>query len=130
MTKKEYIEYWIKTAEHDFDAMQGIFDAGKYDWALFVGHLVLEKILKAHWVKDNEGNITPKIHDLVRLVNESDLNLSDAEKEFLLEVNDFNLEARYADYKLDFHKICTREFAAEYLAKIKEYYYVFKKRLE
>lgn len=29
--------------------MEGIFNAGKYDWALFVGHLVLEKILRAHW---------------------------------------------------------------------------------
>ena len=110
--------------------MQDIFNAGRYDWALFVGHLALEKIIKAHWVKNNQNNTPPKIHDLVRLANESNLNLTDSEKEFLLEVNDFNLEVRYLDYKMDFHKKCTREFATEYLIKIKEYYYVFKKRLE
>ncbi len=110
--------------------MQGIFEAGKYDWALFVGHLVLEKILKARWVMNNEDNTPPKIHDLMRLANESQLKLNDTEKEFLLEVNDFNIEARYVDYKMDFHKKCTREFAEEYLTKIKEYYNVFKKGLE
>lgn len=130
MTKKRYIKYWLKTADYDLEAMQGIFDAGKYDWALFVGHLALEKILKAHWVKTNKDNIPPKIHDLVRLAGESEIKLDDKGKEFLLEVNDFNLEVRYADYKMDFHKKCTKEFANEYLIKIREYYNVFKKGLE
>ncbi len=130
MTKKEHIKYWVKTADHDFDAMQGIFEAGKYDWALFVGHLALEKILKAHWVKGNEGSTPPKIHDLLKLVNESNLKLNDADKEFLLEVNDFNIEVRYIDYKLDFHKKCTKEFAEEYITKIREHYNAFKRKLE
>ncbi len=130
LTKEEHIEYWIKTAEHDLDAMQGIFDAGKYDWDLFVRHLVLEKILKALWVKDNEDNVPPKIHDLVRLANESKLNLSDIEKEFLLEVNDFNLEVRYLDYRLDFHKKCTKEFQKNISQKLKSIIMYSKKDLD
>ena len=31
---------------------------------------------------------------------------------------------------MDFHKKCTKEFATEYLTKIKDYNYVFKKKLE
>jgi len=46
LTKKRYIKYWLKTADYDLEAMQGIFDTGKYDRALFFGHLALEKILK------------------------------------------------------------------------------------
>ena len=130
MTKEEHIDYWIKTAEHDIKAMQNIFNAGSYDWALFIGHLALEKISKALWVKNNINNIPPKIHDLVKLSDEAQLVLSDPEKEFLLEVNDFNLETRYPDYKMDFHKKCTREFAEEYFNKIMNYYNVLSKKLK
>jgi len=66
LTKDEHINYWVKTAGNDIEAMQDIFNAGRYDWALFVGHLALEKILKAHWVKNNTKSFPPKIHDLVK----------------------------------------------------------------
>jgi len=130
LTKDEHINYWVKTAGNDIEAMQDIFNAGRYDWALFVGHLALEKILKAHWVKNNTKSFPPKIHDLVKLADESAFDFSDANKEFLLEVNDFNLEARYPDYKMDFHKKCSKEFAANYLKKIRDFYYVLSGKLK
>ncbi|MHB1688465.1 MAG: HEPN domain-containing protein [Ignavibacteriaceae bacterium] len=43
-----------------------MFNAGRYDWSLYVAHLSLEKILKARWVKDNEDKIPPKIYNLVK----------------------------------------------------------------
>ena len=38
------------------------------------------------------------------------------------EVNDFNLEVRYPEYRQEFYKSCTKEFAEDYFIKIKEYY--------
>lgn len=51
MTNKEVIEYWKSTAEHDYDTMISLYRSKRYDACLFFGHLILEKILKAHYVK-------------------------------------------------------------------------------
>ncbi len=123
MTKEEHINYWVKTAEHDIDAMQGIFDAGKYDWALFVGHLALEKILKAHWVKNNQNNTPPKIHNLISLYKESSLSLlNEDDLVFLNEVTRYNIEGRYPEAKYAFYKLCTKEFTEPRMIRIKKLY--------
>lgn len=59
---------------------------------------MLEKILKAHWVKDNEGNHPPKIHNLLILASKIKLELKEKELEFLAVMNQFQLEGRYPDY--------------------------------
>ena len=48
MTTKEIegaIEYWGKTAEHDYNTMLGLFKIKRFPESLFFGHIVLEKIL-------------------------------------------------------------------------------------
>ena len=64
MKIKEHIQYWVESAEHDLDSAESLFTAGKYDWSLFIGHLVLEKILKALYVQDNQNRLPPKTHNL------------------------------------------------------------------
>lgn len=122
MTKDEHIQYWVTTAQHDMESALSMLDSRHFDWSLFVGHLALEKLLKAHWVKNNAGDIPPKIHHLVRLANEAGLPLTDVQSAFLADVNTFNIEARYPEEKFAFYKLCTKEFATERLTKIKEYY--------
>ncbi len=120
MEKQDIIKYWIKTSEDDLSSMISNFSAGNYDWALFIGHLSLEKILKALWVKNNTGDIAPKTHNLKKIADEANYPISETESMLLLEINDFNLEARYPDYKFDFHTKCTKEFSERYIKKIKE----------
>lgn len=48
MTPDEQAAYWLESANHDFAAMESLFANGHYVWALFVGHLVVEKLLKAY----------------------------------------------------------------------------------
>ena len=60
------IDYWINSASHDLDVSETLFKNGKYDWCLFIAHLVLEKMLKAFYVK-NICKLPPRIHDLVRM---------------------------------------------------------------
>lgn len=66
--------------------------------ALFWAHLMLEKLFKAHWVKDNESNHPPKIHNLITLSAKTELRLSDDDLEFLAVMNQFQLGGRYPDY--------------------------------
>ena len=117
-------------AEHDLDTAESLFAAGKFDWCLFLGHLVLEKVLKAIYVKDNENRFPPKTHNLVKLVVKTSLVLTNEQKIFLDEVNDFNVEIRYPGYKQQFYKQCTKEFAEQYFTRIKEHYRWIKSRLK
>jgi len=85
-------------------------------------HLVLEKAIKAVFVANNENKIPPKMHNLVKLAEDSFLNLTKPQKLFLDKVNDFNLEVRYPEYHREFYKLCTKKYAEEYLIKIKDFY--------
>ena len=122
MTKEEHINYWRESAEHDLESAEVIFDSKRYDWCLFVGHLALEKILKAIFVERNDNNMPPKIHNLVRLAELSKIELTDNQKFLLDKINDFNIQARYPDYKLEFYQRCNEEYTNDYLSKIKEFY--------
>jgi hypothetical protein len=48
--------------------------------------------------------------------------LSEEQKKLLGEISGFKIEARYPDYKFEFYKLCTKEFATEKFEKIKELY--------
>ena len=41
------IYYWLDSAEQNYTTMQNLYNSKDYSWSLFLGHLVLEKILKA-----------------------------------------------------------------------------------
>ena len=118
MDIKEHIKYWNDSAENDLSAAKSLFDSGKYDWCLFIGHLVLKKRLKSLFVQSNENKIPPKTHNLNRLAKLAKIDLSEEQTIFLDEVNDFNLEVRYPEYKKEFYKICTKEFTDNYFTKI------------
>lgn len=122
MTKEEHIKFWLKAAKHDLNVADTLFTSGKYDWCLFIAHLALEKALKALFVQKNNNKVPPKIHNLVKLAELSSTKLNEEEQIFFDEVNDFNLETRYPDYKNRFYHRCNKDFAKHYFAKIKESY--------
>ena len=97
-----------------------LFEKDDFTWSLFVGHLVIEKLLKALYVQRN-SKTPPFIHDLVRLAEKVDLALSDDQKDILDTITTFNITARYDDYKMEFHKKCTKEFTEKWVQHIKEF---------
>jgi len=119
MNKDDALRYWIESSDHDFKAMVHLFEKGDYSWSLFIGHLVMEKLLKAYYV--HQEDITPPfIHDLVRLSEKAGLPLSEEQKDILDAISTFNLRVRYDDYKLSFHRKCTRNFTKQWIRQIKE----------
>ena len=48
------IGYWKESSDNDFKTMENLMESGDYNWAMFLGHLVIEKLLKAVYVKVNK----------------------------------------------------------------------------
>ena len=98
--------------------MEDLFEKGHYTWALFVGHLLIEKLLKAYYV-ENIDIQPPLIHNLLRIAEKSKLELSEEQKDLLVTVTTFNIQARYDDVKKEFYHKCSKEFTKVWINKIK-----------
>jgi len=118
---KNRIKYWLKTAAHDYKTMNGLFGIKRYSDCLFYGHIVLEKVLKAHVVQAT-GKNAPPIHNLTRLLELAKMDLGQETKEFLAIVNRFNIRSRYPDDKFNFYKQCDRKYTEGNLKKIIKIY--------
>lgn len=111
------IQYWRESSDQNYATMNNLINTKDFSWALFLGHLVIEKLLKAVYIKKAQKH-PPFTHDLLRLANKLDLNLPDGYDEWLDVITTFNLNARYDDYKQNFHKLCTSQFTNEWAQKI------------
>ena len=121
ITIDEQIKYWTDSAERDWVTMQALFDSKRYPESLFFGHVVLEKMLKAFVILETKEQ-PPKIHNLILLDKLANLNLGDDIKDYFVVVNTFNIRGRYDDYKKDFYKTCTKEYAEKNSQKITQIY--------
>jgi HEPN domain-containing protein len=115
MTKEEHINYWVLIAEKDWEIAQKLYLSNDFVYCLFFTHLAFEKIAKALWVKNHEDNFPPKTHNIVYILEKSDIHLNDEQKDYLLLLNDFQLESRYPDYKQKIFNICDKQFTDEIL---------------
>lgn len=109
--------YWVESSERDYQTMQHLFESQDYHWALFIGHLVIEKILKAKIVKETK-NHAPFTHDLRRLAKITNLAFNKEFEDWLDTITTFNLNTRYDSYKQDFYKKCTPDFTREWILNI------------
>ncbi len=112
------MDHWIESGERDFKTMNNLFKSKDYSWSLFVGHLVIEKLLKACYIKNNHQHPL-MIHNLVKLAETSGISLTENQKSLLTEITSFNLSSRYDDYKKSFYVKCTPEYTKEWIKQIK-----------
>jgi HEPN domain-containing protein len=119
LDKRKLINYWIEGSDDDYQTMMAMFESKRYNWSLFIGHLMIEKLFKAYFVKVN-SDYPPYLHNLLRLAELSNLELSEDKKEELATITAFNLNARYDDYKMSFKKRCTPEFTEKWIEKLKQ----------
>ena len=118
---KKLVKYWQETAAYDYDTMKSLVKSQRYASSLFFGHIVLEKILKALVVNETKAH-APYTHNLIRLMKTSKISLNEQEINLLNNVNDFNMEARYPEQKLEFYKLCTKKYTENYIEKINKLY--------
>lgn len=127
MSKEETINYWVESAKRDREAATDLFKSGHYNWSLFLWQLVLEKLLKAKLISvDKDIVIT---HDLIHLSKLIGLELTKEQQLDFETISRFNIEARYEDYKQEFYKMATKDFAKGWIIKCEEYYRWLQKQI-
>jgi HEPN domain-containing protein len=123
------IQYWMESAVYDLETGQTLLRSRKFLYALFFGHLALEKLLKALVVR-RTGEHAPFSHSLLLLARRAELDMPEAMLDQLAEIMEFHTEARYPDVNKVFYQRCTREFAQTKFREIKKVYIWCLKKLE
>lgn len=117
----ELVSYWVRTAEMDYQTMLHLYASRDYHWALFMGHLVVEKLLKALVVARGPGRSdVPLSHDLLLLAQRAGIEPDEKQKDLLDLFTTFNIRARYPDYKESFYRKCTQEYASARMEEVEE----------
>jgi HEPN domain-containing protein len=86
-------------------------------------HQAIEKSLKAIIARDcEEGQIPPKIHDLSKLAIRANLldKMTEAQRDFIDDLNPLNIEARYPEYKDTVSAVLTEEQSKALVAGTEE----------
>lgn len=100
MDSADLTRYWFESSDSDFETMEVLYNNKKNTWCLFIGHLVIEKLLKGLYAKNNPENpIAPKIHNLILLSQKANLEVPTEIRKKIQIINTFNISARYDDYK-------------------------------
>ncbi|NOU46075.1 MAG: HEPN domain-containing protein [Bacteroidales bacterium] len=118
MDVDKIVNHWIETSDEDYATMQSLYTSNSFGWSLFMGHISIEKLLKAYYVRKYKKH-APLTHNLYRLAELSELELTDEKSDWLDKITSFNLNARYDDYKREFYKQCTADFTAAWIENIK-----------
>ena len=110
--------HWKVTSLEDYDTMIDLYNSKTYHWSLFMGHISTEKLLKAYYVKIKKKH-APPIHNLYRLAEISEIEITDEYADWLDTITLFNINARYDDFKREFFKQCTQEYTDLWIGRIK-----------
>lgn len=110
---------WIALAEYDIETAHHMLKTGRYLYVVFLCHLSLEKMLKAH-VAEITQNVPIKTHDLIYLVKTSGLQLPETFLDFIGKINTASIPTRYPDDLQKSLKEYPKSVAKEYLEQTEE----------
>jgi HEPN domain-containing protein len=110
---------WQRSSREDFKVAKSLFDKRHYAYCLFFCHLAVEKALKRIYLL-RQQKLPPFIHNLVRIADESGLQLDQAFRMNLQELTTFNIKARYEIVKAQFHRKATKSHAQRWLKRTTE----------
>jgi len=116
---EKFVNHWIGSSDRDFNTMNNLYNSRDYSWSLFIGHLVIEKLFKALFIKTKHQHPIP-IHDLTRLADKCGIDCSEEVYNLLDTITTFNINARYEDVKQAFYLKCTDQFTSEWIKHISE----------
>lgn len=94
---EKQIEYWKSGALDDLETAKVLIDKNRLLHGLFFCHLVIEKIIKAHVVKQTK-EFAPRSHNLFHLSEKANLKFNDDQEIFLGILMKYQLQGRYPDY--------------------------------
>lgn len=95
---EKIFNHWVSSSDNDYNTMIHLYESKDYQWSLFIGHIVLEKLLKAAVLKQT-SNHAPFTHDLTKLASLTKLDFSEDQLDSLDAISTFNINTRYDSYK-------------------------------
>lgn len=105
---------WIALADYGLETARPMLAMGRFLYVVFMCHLSLEKMLKAH-VTEVTQTIPQKTHDLIYLIKKSGLEIPQEHLEFVGKINTASIPTRYPDDLQRALKDYPRPIAQEYL---------------
>jgi HEPN domain-containing protein len=118
LTKEQHIGFWKDSSAEDWETATILLQHNRFGFCLFSLHLVIEKLLKALWVKENVNNTPPFTHDLLKLAQECGLEITLEQEDFLVTVNSWNIRGRYPDYTKALHNSSTEVYVKKQIEAI------------
>jgi HEPN domain-containing protein len=118
MNKEEHIAYWLRSAEKDLETLHYLSKGKKFVQALFFGHLYIEKLMKALWIRDNPSFFPPKTHNILKLLSETRVDLTEDQRIFLFKLNQYQIESRYPEDIEKLYKVTNESLTKEYIHQI------------
>ncbi|MCL4708063.1 HEPN domain-containing protein [bacterium] len=117
---------WQRSSREDFKVAKSLFDNKHYAYCLFFCHLAVEKALKRIYLL-RQQKLPPFVHNLVRIADESGLQLDNALRMDLQELTTFNIKARYEIVKAQFHRQANKSYTQKWLTRSTEILNLLKK---
>lgn len=119
MNLEDKIKFWEKKARECYKVAKQQYELRNFLWCLFFCHLTIEKVIKARVLEITKKE-APHIHDLLILSNLAKIELSKELFDTLKIITEFNIEARYDDYREKLRKQANKNFTERYLNITKE----------
>ena len=76
MTTPDFIRHWVRGAERDWHAAEVLLTAGAYSQCIFLAHLTVEKLAKAHWIREHEEPDPPMWHNITKILRTTTINVA------------------------------------------------------
>ena len=127
--KAKLIDYWVRSAEYDLEVSQSLYEKCRFHYSLFFGHLAIEKILKAIFVKKKSIH-APFSHSLTHLVEKAGIEIQQERLERLASFMDFYIDGRYPGDLDDIFRKYTPDLTREKREEVMEMFEWLKKKLQ
>jgi len=96
MNIQRQIDYWVNGSKEDLISAELLISNNRVLHGLFWCHLTIEKIIKAHVVRCTV-QVPPRSHNLIWLLDKTDIILSQDQEKLIGELMVYQLEGRYPD---------------------------------
>ena len=119
MSIRKDTKNWIALADYDLETARHMLTTGRYLYVIFMCHLSLEKMFKAH-VAEVTQSIPIKTHDLIYLVKKCGLELPQDHLDFVGKINTASIPTRYPEDLQRALKEYPEPVAKDYLKRTEE----------
>ncbi len=110
---------WIMAADYDLKTAESLLKAKRKIYVIFLCHLAIEKTLKAI-ISEKQAKLPPYTHNLVHLLELTELILPEKLSNFLELINDKSVPMRYPEDVVRLEKQFGIQVTRDYLKKTKE----------